>query len=99
VLNELIIIKNYNRLFCCVSVIDFKPNILIKNCSIESRFFSYEERYTYYESKKVKQVESRKYKMICLKHHNQVNLLILFNKQWSKIRNYVYVIMFKQLFN
>jgi len=51
-----------NRLFCCVSVRDFEPEILIKgvlltnvapkNCLIESRFFSNEERYTYYESKK-----------------------------------------------
>ena len=50
-----------NRLFCCVSVRDFEPKILIKgvrltNCSIESSFFSYEERYTYPESKKAKKV-------------------------------------------
>ena len=46
-----------NQPFCC----DFEPNILIKGekkyCSIES-FFSYDERYTYYESKKSK----KKYK-------------------------------------
>jgi len=48
---------------CCLSVRDFEPNILIKgvhltnfesNCSIESYFFSYEERYIYRISKKAK---------------------------------------------
>ena len=51
------------RLFCCVSVDDIEPQILIKgvhlthflnNCSIETWFFSYEERFTY-ESNKAKQ--------------------------------------------
>ena len=62
----------------CVNLTNFK-----KNCSIESWFFSYEERYTYYESKIAKKVyvtvllfilysiwvhvESLKYKMICRK--------------------------------
>ena len=44
-----------NWLFCCLSVHDFEPKILIKGvhltnlkkCSIESWFFSYAERYTY----------------------------------------------------
>ena len=49
--------------YCVAVVPDFEPKILMKgvhltnfeqNCSIESWFLSYEERYTYYESKKAK---------------------------------------------
>ena len=77
-----------------------------KNCSIESWLFSYEERYTYFESKKVYvtvllfilysiwvHVERLKYKMICLKSSE---LATSFNKQWSKILNYVDFIIFNK---
>jgi len=43
-------------------------------------------------------VESPNYKMICLESPKSSELLF-FNKQWSKILNYVDFFMFKQLFN
>ena len=52
--------KKWNWLFCCVSVRDFKPKIVyifkIKTKKLLDRklIFFYEERYTYYESKKAK---------------------------------------------
>ena len=58
-------IEQNNRLFWCVSVRDFEPNIMIKgvhltnfetNCLIENWFYSNEEWFTFYESKIAKQV-------------------------------------------
>jgi len=39
-------------------------------------------------------VESPKYKMICLKSPKSSEFAFCFNKQWSKILNYVYFIIF-----
>ena len=44
-------------------------------------------------------VESPKYKMICLKSPKSSEFAKKINKQWSKILNYVYFIMLKQLFH
>ena len=68
-----------------------------KNCSIESWFFSYEERYIYCLSKKAKINTchrttfdsvfnmSSNYKMIFLKSPKSSKFAICFDKQWSKI--------------
>ena len=77
--------------------------------------FLYEERYTYYESKKSKKCICHRtsfYSIFdmssCRKPEIQNDLPKLikikwicdcFNKQWSKSHNYVYFIMFKQLLN
>jgi len=50
--------KKNHRLFCCVKVRDFEPKLMIKGVDHTKKkfdrklIFSYEERYTYYESKK-----------------------------------------------
>ena len=68
-----------NRLFCCLSVRDFEPNILIKGVHLtcfekkptfdRKLIFSYEERHTYCLSKKAKdKYMSPYYLLFCIQY-------------------------------
>ena len=66
-------------------------------------FFSYEERYTNYESNKAKKMYMSPYFFLFyiryefiykVRNTKSGEFATFFNKQWSKILNYVYFIMF-----
>ena len=85
-------------------------NFKKKHYSIESWFISYEERYTYYKSKKaITSICHRTtfYSIFNMSSYRtpeiqndlpevtQIKWMCYFlNKQWSKVHNYVYCIMF-----